>query len=493
MRAYYAEQGVSAWGGAHGVPTLICNNAVISSSFASLVRSFVEDCGPGDGAPVHVVEIGAGSGTFAHLFLCANQDLDARLGPTARPIRYVLTDEVAANVAFWAEHPRLRAHAEAGRLDRACLDVMGDAPLRLVDSDVVLSDLTNADPIVVVANYVIDSLPCDAFRVAGGRLEEGSMTIGPESGELGANDVVPTSFTFEPATARPYGDKSLDRICAAYTRRFEDTAFTIPVGGIQCLRRISRLTSGPILVLVTDKGYVSEEELAPITEPALVRHTHAYSMSVNFDALGKHVVADGGRYLHTTGRTVDLQIAALAMRPPAELRRTRTTFHEQIDLRGPIETVQVLLHALKAEFDLDMAVSMIKLVGADPSLVARIGPVIRPLLAAASPHHRRCLGDLVERAGVLCYPLRGGNDVALEIGATLAALDRPVPALAALAESIAMNGSTPASCFASAMCRLMLDAPAEALALFDQALALDPAYAPALQWRPHAATLSGAG
>jgi hypothetical protein len=486
-REYYEAQGAQAWGGARGVPTLVCNNAAIAGSYAALVRSFVQDCGAGDGSPAHVIEIGAGSGAFAHLFLTAEQELAARLGPPARPIKYVLTDAVPANLAFWGEQPRLRAHREAGRLDRACLDVLGEpTPLALVDGGAVLSRARHAGPVVVIANYVMDSLPCDVFRTSRGRLLEASLTLTPSLSPIGANDAVPCTYTFAPVQGAPYGDDALDRICMAYALRFRETTFTFPIGGIRCLRRLAHLTSGPLLVILTDKGYVNEQELAPITAPSLIGHTHAYSMSVNFDALGKYVTGDGGVALHTTGRIVDLQIAALAMRPPASLARTRTTFALEIDRKGPIEAFQVVLQAIGPGLTIAIAISILQLAGCDATVAARLGPYLRPIMASATPPERRVLGDLLERAAALTFLQPADADTALEIGGSLAALDRPIAALSALAESMVVFGPSPPACFGSGMCMMMLDHPAEALAFFDQALAIDPAYPAALHWRPQA-------
>jgi hypothetical protein len=406
----------------------------------------------------------------------------------------VLTDIAEATVAGWSAHPRLRARARAGEIDRACFDVLDDRPLTLLDGGEALTREATAAPIVVIANYVLDALPCDVFRVRGGQLEEGRPVLeGPLAPSAG-QELAPVRFAYAPAARPAYDDARLAGLCEGYAAAFagDDTAFTIPVGAARGLRRLRELTAGPLLVLAADKGYVDEAELAPIKAPSVIQQRSAISMTVNFDALCKLVTAEGGHARHTTGRTASLQVAMLAMHVAREPARAAAAFHEGIERRGPVDAFPVIDAAAQGELTLELALAVLRAAGADPDVFALLVPRLRPLLAGADPAQRRCLLGLLRRVVALSFPQPGEPDVAFEAGVCLATIGQPREALEALAASVADHGPSPHACFAMAMSHLMLGAPATALGLLDQVLALEPAHAGAAEWRPRvAAELAG--
>lgn len=491
-RAYYRATGTAAWT-ADGLPTRICNNAALAEAYASVIHHFLEETAAG--APrAYVVELGAATGRFAHLVLASLEALRGALGGAAPAPRYVLTDIAEATVAGWRDHPRLRERARAGELDRACFDVLDERPLTLLDGGEALTRETTAAPVVVIANYVLDSLPCDVFRVRDGRLEEGRPVLeGPLAPSAG-QQLAPVRFAYAPAASPAYDDARLAALCAGYAAAFagEATAFTIPVGAARGLRRLGALTAGPLLVLAADKGYVDEAELAPIKAPSVIQQRSAISMTVNFDALCKLVTAEGGHARHTTGRTASLQVAMLAMHVAREPARAAAAFHEGIERRGPIDAFPALDAAAQGELTVELALAVLRAAGADPDVFALLVPRLRPLLGDADPAQRRCLLGLLRRVVALSFPQPDAADVAFEAGVCLASIAEPRAALEALAVSLADHGPSPHACFAMAMSHLMLGAPATALGLLDQVLALDPAHAGAAEWRPRvAAELAG--
>ncbi len=489
-RAYYRTAGTAAWT-ADGLPTRICNNAALAEAYASVIHHFLEEAGAG-AERAYVVELGAATGRFAHLVLASLEALRGALGGAAPAPRSVLTDLAEATGAGWRDHPRLRERARAGELDRACFDVLDDQPLTLLDGGEALTRETTAAPVVVIANYVLDSLPCDVFRARDGRLEEGSPVLDRPLVASAGQQIAPLRFEYAPAASPPYDDARLAELCAGYAAAFTDTAFTVPVGAARCLRRLRALTAGPLLVLAADKGYVDEAELAPIKAPSVIQQRSAISMTVNFDALCKLVTAEGGHARHTTGRTASLQVAMLSMHVAREPARAAAAFHEGIERRGPVDAFPVLDAAAQGELTVDLALAVLRAAGADPDVFALLVPRLRPLLGDADPAQRRCLTGLLRRVLALSFPQPDAADVAFEAGVCLASVAEPREALAALAVSLADHGPSPHACFAMAMSHLMLGAPGTALGLLDQVLALDPAHAGAAEWRPRvAAELAG--
>ena len=110
-------------------------------------------------------------GRFAHGF---RRELDAfveALPFALPPIVYVMTDLGESTIEQWAANPAL----DDERFDFARFDVGGDGVLQLRRRGVALDRLAN--PLVVIANYVFDSIPADAFAISDGELQECLVTV----------------------------------------------------------------------------------------------------------------------------------------------------------------------------------------------------------------------------------------------------------------------------------------------------------------------------
>ena len=261
-REYYQRTGVSGW--VEGVvPDMITTNAYVAAAYARMVVAFLRDWRATTSAdldgPVHVIELGAGPGRFAHGFLTK---LAPRLAayPALQGIsvRHVMTDLPGGNVDRWRRHPTLRRHVAAGHLDFATLDASRPGGIKLVESGDVLELDGGSGPLVVVANYILDSLPLDVFLVDGGQLSEHLVTVYADSGRSGrpaALDDVTTAWTTRPiGAARRYVDDEMEAVLRAVTGGDASRSILFPTAAIHLLQQLQRLTSGPLLVLSADKG-----------------------------------------------------------------------------------------------------------------------------------------------------------------------------------------------------------------------------------------------
>ena len=170
--AYFAQRGVEAWRQGE-VPHYVTSNPTIANSYAEIVLAFWRDrqrLAPHD-APLTICELGAGSGRFAFHFLRRLGALCEEAGVPSQAFRYVLTDVAAANLEFWRRHPNFEAFFADGRLDVARLDVTQPEGLALQVSGETLTPGSLCHPLVIIANYVFDSIPHDLFRLKGGRAD----------------------------------------------------------------------------------------------------------------------------------------------------------------------------------------------------------------------------------------------------------------------------------------------------------------------------------
>jgi hypothetical protein len=269
QRRFFDHWGVAAWSNSV-VPSYITNNPFIAAAYARVVLGWLRDCqaacgnpsppagsfGPLDpGQPVYLVELGAGCGRFAFHFL--KRFLAMREASSLRhvPVRYVMTDFAERNLAYWREHPSLRPFVEAGVLDFARFDPACDRELRLEVFGTTLSPGTVKNPVAVLANYVFDSLPQDAFAVTGGRLHESLATLTyptPEPDPADPKWFARGRLTFEhrPITGDYYEDPEWNRVLKGYEERLDDTVVLFPEATLRCLDHLAatggRAVAGPV-------------------------------------------------------------------------------------------------------------------------------------------------------------------------------------------------------------------------------------------------------
>jgi hypothetical protein len=173
QRRYFAERGVDAWRQGE-VPHYVTSNPRMADSYAQIVLAFLRDrqrlAGADEPAaePLYICELGAGSGRFAFHFLTRLVRLCEQAGVPVGAFRYVLTDQAQANVRFWREHARFQAFFAAGLLDVAEFDISQSGDIALQMGKVSIGPGSLARPLVVVANYVFDSIPQDLFYVDAG-------------------------------------------------------------------------------------------------------------------------------------------------------------------------------------------------------------------------------------------------------------------------------------------------------------------------------------
>jgi tetratricopeptide (TPR) repeat protein len=235
-------------------------------------------------------------------------------------------------------HPRASSPASSA----------ADAAAAPPPSAVVLSPARpQANPLICIANYVFDSLSQEAWRVVGGQLQEGRVSLysdRPEALPLppGADPVdairrlkcvwdwgSPTreaDLDGGPAAAAAaaaggssaaggaalaaagggaapspwqHADPVLALVLQAYAARLGTGSVLLPVGGLAAVDRLSSLAAGGrCFALVGDKAYAQEEELAGLRDPHVALHG-GFSFMANLSAARLATLAGGGFSLHS--------------------------------------------------------------------------------------------------------------------------------------------------------------------------------------------------
>lgn len=189
QRLFYAQHNASAWTSGK-VPYHVSSNCLTATAYANVALAFYDDARASAAAShgcqerdlswsqeVHyVIELGSGHGKLGyHLAHLIKQRMACREERRRYPVCVVLTDFNHDMVRGWAQLPCFAALLAEGLLDFAVLDadILGapadvgsaasTAGVRLQHSQRALGPGSLATPLLVVANYILDSLPCDAF------------------------------------------------------------------------------------------------------------------------------------------------------------------------------------------------------------------------------------------------------------------------------------------------------------------------------------------
>ena len=318
------------------VPSFATSNAFIARAYARVLLGAMIDLTastlPDPASPLYILELGAGSGKLGFLILTELLAMRDEWPPSTLPCPfvYVMTDASARSLEFWRAHERLAPFFANGMLDCGLFDAERDTSVKLAGSGVTLARGTGGvsvrrNPLLVIANYVFDSLRQDALRFNDGVLEEGRVALylapdpEPLNGAPPPPAIVDGAPAVDPALIRrlrcvwsfaPLApeDGYRDRFLSAASRYYgvlppTSTGATVlmPVGGITAVANLAALSGGQLLLIAGDKAFTTPDEMAGCVDPHVALHG-SFSFMANFHALRMYTLARGGFALSTPAR-----------------------------------------------------------------------------------------------------------------------------------------------------------------------------------------------
>jgi len=507
QRDYYARRGLKAWT-EDMVPSYITNNPFTAEIHAGIVAGFLSDClahtqkdsrpiSPEN--PLRIVELGAGTGKFSYLFLRKLTELLRTKKIAPEIVRYRMSDCSEGLIAYWRANRNLAEFVDAGILE---FELCGDA------AESTASSAGNADshdvqqarnpafgqqtgPLVVIANYVFDSLPQDAFAIADGKISELLVTTtGPAADEnreqAGAFHI---SYKNAPVPAGRYANQLWNGILEQYCSRVSAATVLFPVAALSALQQLSQSCDGRMLVLAADKGDAYEDQLLLRQgPPTLEFHANGqcFSQMVNFDALAKYYAAIGGEALLPPKHFTSLSICAfLQRRPGDDFPATRPAYERSLAEFGPDDlfALMIWLNAHLEEISVLQALAVLRLTRWDPTAFGRLFPVIARQLRNVTAE-RTDLRDAVLRTWANHYPVSPTeNVIAFHCGVILLELRYFTDALAMFKTSQSLFGPSAATSYNLGLCALGLGRSGDALTFVSEAYNLDPTFEPASRLR----------
>lgn len=288
---FYRQCGPDAWRSGK-VPQRITSNGYLADIYASVTAAFLRDWSRGGGNETPLIlEVGGGSGLFAWLFL-NRLTRHQPSGETVPDFDYLLTDAAASNVTAWRKIPRLRQLVDGGILDLGVLKIGGKIAVETSSSrDWTELELTGR-PVVLLANYVLDSVPCDLIRIRDHKmfqeliaLERADRQDGDGDDFQGVEPRFESQELFSPYTEHAGVNEVLD----GYRDLQHEACVPVPLQTIAFLETFLR-SDFPFLMLAGDLAYTTPH-FEP--EPPLIVSDYV-ACTVNFHMLGKIFERWGG-------------------------------------------------------------------------------------------------------------------------------------------------------------------------------------------------------
>jgi tetratricopeptide (TPR) repeat protein len=498
QRDFYVQRGLKVWS-EDLVPSYITNNPFIAEIYAEIVAGFISDCmnlPPKEARPLspenplRILELGAGTGKFSYLFLreLARLLQEKRVAPQI--VRYSMADCSESLLAEWRANRYLAEFVKAGILEFQLHRPEGDRASAAATNSIVENPAQQATgPLVVIANYVFDSLPQDAFIIADGQISEALVTTRVSAaasavGSEGAPKLSDLQLSFRNVPVPPgrYPDKSWNEILEHYRGRLPAATVLFPSAALGLLRQLSQSSDGRMLVLAADKGFVREDDLALLQGPPHMEFhasSQCFSQTVNFDAITRYFYGLGGDWLLPRKHFSSLNICAFIARPPGdEFHATRKSYEQALTGFGPDDLFALMswLNAHLEEVSVVQALALLRLTRWDTTALLRLFRVIARQLRTVTGE-RHDLRQAVLNTWANHYPVSPAeNLLAFNCGVILLELRFFAEALSLFKVSEQVLGHTATTSYNLGLCALGLGRPSDALAYMAEACDLDPSF-----------------
>ncbi|MDJ0596698.1 MAG: tetratricopeptide repeat protein [Pleurocapsa sp. MO_226.B13] len=482
QRDYFTQRGLNAWSQGE-VPHYITSNPTIAIAYAEIVFAHWQDRAQHltSAQPLYLCELGAGSGRFAFHFLTHLTQLCEQSHLPLTNFRYILTDFAQANLDAWNRHPQFRPFFQRGILDIARFDISRDNQLSLQHSGEILTPQTLERPLVVVANYLFDSIPQDLYYIDNGQVhtclvslfcQQDPKTL--DSAELLEHielhyDYQPTNFTDL--------DPHLQALLRHYQQRLTDTHLLVPSTGLLCLKRLQALSQQGLLLLSADKGKLDLSQLQGNRPPRLVTHHGCFSLSVNYGLFQTWCELQGGIALTPNTAHQSLCVIALIMsQHPERYRQTQWAYDRYVQTFGPDDFFRITKHLRQTLDQTSVAdiLAYLRLSHYDSHQFNRYLPRLQQLASDVSSQEHTAVLSAIDQVWQRYFPIGEDNDFAFKLASFCFQLQEYKRALNYFEQSIQIHGQQINTLFNMALCCQQLGHSHRANILLKQVLNLDP-------------------
>lgn len=505
IQHYYAQGGVAVWSDGD-IPFHITNTPILAAEWARSVFALARDLwnqGELDhNQPVEVFELGPGTGRHAFYLL---RELK-RLEPLTRAIcpqglrfRVHLAELGASGLDSLSQHPNFQEAFAQGDLVLHQFDITrDDKPKHYFPPGATLG-FPSANPVFVVCNYLLDSLPHDVIRVGDGvarlghtKLSVQNLKKGQEPTQLSdLGERIRLTFSF-PKRRAVYPQQHWNQILRHYERLVGETHIPFPTKALQLAERARSWSETAAVFLVADKSFTSMAQLIDLEEPELVPHGGGFSFNANLHAFGYLAQQLGGKVNHTPSRDGTLDLSHVVF--PANGRESNDWSYLETDfLLEELERFHAVdrfrtkesVDEAGGEVSLRLALDLLRLTGFDPQVLYELSDDILKGLEGEDeelPEMEDELFDVLPRVLPLVFPLPDEVDAAFEIGRIAYRLEHYELARKAFSLSLEHYGEDPRTYFNLGLTWYYRNTYKRAVEEFERALHIDPDYEEAQKW-----------
>lgn len=489
QKEYYDEKGIDAW--TEDVPFYITSNPFIAHSYAKMVLGFIRDWVVREPNsvqnPFYIMELGTGTGQFSFYLLKNLLDLQKRLGLEKIQLRYVMSDVTKSTFNFWENHPALQPYLESGLLDFAVYDLYQNNHIQLHRSGKVIGEGQIENPLIVLANYLFDSVATDVFTVDDGQLYEALATVSTDEDNLDNGQPIDWSkieieYTKHPINGLVYQD-DFDAILMDYKNHLIDTHFQFPIASLRALEKLKSFSRNKLLLITSDKGYTNYEELDCLAYPELDYHG-SFSVMVNYHAIGQYMKHCGGASLIQNYReniVTGIFSCGFTFDGMVELP---CASHEVIHNFSPTDYFLIYEHFIEhyKKCSLEVMASYLNLSAWDPYVFEQVSDYLCELAEEGDPEIVAYLAENMRRIADNFYYFPSSNDVYFDIGIFYQNISRFEEAIGYYEKSKGLFGESDVVSFNIGMCLHGLGRQAEAIAALEDSMRLNGDSKEAKQW-----------
>ena len=490
QREYYDREGIDAW--TSDVPFYVTSNPFIANSYANVAIRFIQDWTrqhpESVTEPFYFVELGTGPGQFSYYLLKRLIDMQKKLGMDGITIRYVMSDFTEKNIEFWSQHEKLQPYVEQGILDFAQLDLENASQIELHHSGKTLTSGSVHNPLIVVGNYIFDTLRTDIFTVQNGQLSESLVSLvtdddNYQDGQPKDWEKVEVEHEAVPIEGAYYGDPLLDDILAVYWENLTHSHFLFPIATLKALKSLKAISHGKMLVLSSDKAYSTLEEQDELDYPELAFHG-SFSVMANFDVLGRAFKNAGGDALLQTPRegiTTGVFSAGFNFEPLIE---TQIALDDSVEGFSPGD--YFLLHDQICNEDdkvgIDVYAALLSMSFWDPYVYDLVNERIISLIPDADHDTLEYLSKNMHKIAENFYFVFGSTDVLFNIALFFHEAGKYQEAIRYYTESIRIFGEQHVAIYNLAICNYELGELTMAIEQLERSLVIDPKQKDAKDW-----------
>ncbi|MCX7122781.1 MAG: hypothetical protein NTV32_03800 [Gammaproteobacteria bacterium] len=468
QRHYFEEEGVHAW---KQVPFFITSNPFIADRYARLIIAYLQDIQYDPSEPLYIVELGTGTGQFSYYCNLALKQYLQNPALAHLKICYIMTDFTVSNLSFWEDQSVFAPWFADGSLDYALLDVEAPESLALIKNKITLETLKN--PLIVIGNYVFDSVRHDLFSVKNGSLYHSLIDTEIDAADYDSQEqkilsLKNIAFQYH-ETPVILNQEPQAPLLQHYQETLDEGEFTLPTSALHLLDFFKDYAPQGTLLISSDKGFNTIDELCQPHPRDLVFHG-SFSFEVNFHALAESVKMQKGRALlqkYREGIKTNLFLSAQPETP-----FLNQAFASEINDFGPADYFRYHSHFKNQDpLDLNLILTQLRLSGPDPYVFSLIHAPLSKLIHTAKPALQQAFVDLIPAIFERIYPIPESTDHAFNLGFFLHTLALYAQAIPYYEASQRAYGERFDNCFNLGICYSYHHLP-KSKAFFEAALPL---------------------